>query len=116
MITIILGEHNFIDICHENLFIVIVFFRILLAPIIVNGEERRTEKGNRTKFNVAISRVDVREILDGLTLPILDFNRKDSSTSEISKQPEVSITMEKTFYTLKSSTGRQYIAPRFNME
>lgn len=57
----------------------------------------------------------MREILDGQTFPILDFNRKES-TSEISKQPEVSITMEKTFYTLKSSTGRQYIAPRFNME
>lgn len=57
----------------------------------------------------------MREFLDGHTIPILDFNRKDS-TSEISKQPEVSITIEKTFYTLKSSTGRQYIAPRFNME
>lgn len=85
-----------------------------MAPIIINGEERRTEKGNRTKLNVAISRADMREVLDGLTLPILDFNRKDSA--EISKQPEVSIAMEKTFYTLKSSTGRQYIAPRFNME
>lgn len=57
----------------------------------------------------------MREILDGHTIPILDFNRNES-TAEISKQPEVAITMEKTFYTLKSSTGRQYIAPRFNME
>lgn len=89
-------------------------FRILLAPIILSGEERRTEKGNRSKFNVAISRVDMREILDGHTIPILDFSR--DSTAEISKQPEVAITVEKTFYTLKSSTGRQYIAPRFNME
>jgi hypothetical protein len=90
-------------------------FRILLAPIILSGEERRTEKGNRSKFNVAISRVDMREILDGHTIPILDFSRSES-TAEISKQPEVAITMEKTFYTLKSSTGRSYIAPRFNME
>jgi len=87
----------------------------MLAPIIISGEDRRTEKGNRTKLNVSISRAEIKEILDGLTLPILDFSRKDS-TSEISKQPEMSITIEKTFYIMKSSSGRQYIAPRFNME
>ncbi|KAL7049279.1 hypothetical protein ACKWTF_003650 [Chironomus riparius] len=89
--------------------------RIMLAPIILSGEDRRTEKGNRTKLNLSISRAEIKEILDGLTLPILDFSRKDS-TSEISKQPEMSIAIEKTFYIMKSSSGRQYIAPRFNME
>lgn len=113
MITITLG--NFYSQFISSLKIIFILCRILLAPIIVSGEERRTEKGNRTKLNLAISRADMREILDGLTIPLLDFNRKDS-TSEISKQPEVSITMEKTFYSLKSSTGRQYVAPRFNME
>jgi hypothetical protein len=88
----------------------------MLAPIIVSGEERRTDKGNRTKLNVSISRAELREMLDGLSLPIIDFCRKDSTTVEISKQPEVSIAIEKTFYVLKSSSGRQYYAPRFNME
>lgn len=87
----------------------------MLAPIILSGEDRHTEKGNRTKLNLSISRAEIKEILDGLSLPILDFSRKDS-TSEISRQPEISVTVEKTFYALKSSTGRQYIAPRFNME
>jgi hypothetical protein len=81
----------------------------------MSGEERRTEKGSRTKLNVSISRADVREILDGLSLPILDFNRKDLTT-EISKLPEVVIAIEKTFYILKSLSGRQFMAPRFNME
>lgn len=87
----------------------------MLAPIILSGEDRRTEKGNRTKLNISVSRAEIKELLDGLTLPILDFSRKDS-TSEISKQPEMSIAIEKTFYVMKSTYGRQYIAPRFNME
>lgn len=87
----------------------------MLAPIIISGEERRTDKGTRTKLNISISRAELREMLDGMSLPILDFLRKDT-TAEISKQPEISISLEKTFYVLKSSIGRQYMAPRFNIE
>jgi hypothetical protein len=94
---------------------VIASFRVMLAPIIISGEERRTDKGNRTKLNISVSRAEVRELLDGASLPIIDFQRKEA-TAEISKHPEVSINLEKTFYVLKSSAGRQYLAPRLNVE
>lgn len=88
--------------------------RLMLAPIIVDGEERRTVKGNCTKFNVSIPRADCHEILGDLCLPILDFNRKEA-TSMIPEHPEVSINMEKTFYVMRSSTGKQFVAPRLNL-
>lgn len=87
--------------------------RLMFAPIIIDGEERRTTKGNCTKLNISISRADIHEILGDTVLPILDFYRKDSTTV-IADKPEVSISMEKTFYVLKSSMGRQFVAPRLN--
>lgn len=86
----------------------------MFAPIIIDGEERRTTKGNCTKLNISISRSDVHEILDDLCLPILEFHRKDATTM-IPEQPEVSINMEKTFYVMRGSTGRQFVAPRLNL-
>lgn len=86
----------------------------MFAPVIVDGEERRTVKGNRTKLNISIPRVDVHEILADLCLPILEFQRKDS-TQSIPEQPEVSINMEKTFYVMRSSSGKQFTAPRLNL-
>lgn len=88
--------------------------RVMLAPIILDGEERRTDKGNCTKFNISIPRVDIHEILGDLCLPILEFHRKEA-TSMIPEQPEVSINMEKTFYVMKGSSGKQFIAPRLNL-
>lgn len=86
----------------------------MLAPIIVDGEERRTTKGNCTKLNIAITRADIHEILGDLTLPILEFRRLDS-TAMIPEHPEIAIAMEKTFYVVRSSIGRQYIAPRLSL-
>jgi autophagy-related protein 2 len=88
--------------------------QLMLAPIIVDGEERRTTKGNCTKLNVSISRADVLEVLGDLTLPILQFHRKDS-TAAIPELPEVCLNMEKTFYVLRGSMGKQFIAPRLNL-
>lgn len=88
--------------------------RLMFAPIIVDGEERRTVKGNCTKLNISIPRADIHEILGEQCLPILEFYRKDS-TATIPEQPEVSISMEKTFYVMKGSTGKQFIAPRLNL-
>lgn len=88
--------------------------RLMLAPIIVDGEERRTVKGNRTKFNISIPRADVHEILGDLCLPILEFHRKEA-TSMIPEQPEISINIEKTFYVMRGLTGKQFIAPRLSL-
>lgn len=88
--------------------------QLMMAPVIVDGEERRTTKGNCTKLNVSISRVDVKEILGEQILPILEFYRKDA-TSAIPEHPEVTINMEKTFYVLRGSMGKQFIAPRLNI-
>lgn len=88
--------------------------RVMLAPIIVDGEERRTVKGNCTKLNISISRAEISEILGELSLSILEFQRKDS-TAKIPEQPEVSISLEKTFYVMKGTSGKQFIAPRLNL-
>jgi autophagy-related protein 2 len=88
--------------------------QLMLAPIIVEGEERRTTKGNCTKLTFSVSRADIHENLGELSLPILEFSRKDS-TADIAPRPEVSISMEKTFYVIRSSSGKQFIAPRLNL-
>lgn len=86
----------------------------MLAPVIIDAEERRTVRGNCTKLNLAASRVDVHEVLGDVCLPILEFQRKDASAM-IPEQPEMSINMEKTFYVMRGSSGRQYVAPRLNL-
>jgi hypothetical protein len=86
----------------------------MFAPLIIDGEERRTIKGNRTKLNISISRGDVQEVLGKVTVPILEFIRKDS-TSKIPEKPEILVNMEKTNYFLKSSSGRKYMVPRLNI-
>lgn len=86
----------------------------MFAPLIVDGEERRTMKGNRTKLTVSISRADVQEVLGKQAVPILEFIRKDS-TANIPERPEIVLNVEKTFYVLKSSSGKKYMAPRLNI-
>lgn len=88
--------------------------RVMMSPIIVDGEERRTVKGNCTKLNVSIPKADIHEILGDLYLPVLEFYRKDP-TLLIPEQPEITINMEKTFYHMRGSMGKQYVAPRLNL-
>ncbi|CAO1344881.1 unnamed protein product [Diamesa serratosioi] len=88
--------------------------RIMLAPIIVDGEERRTVKGNRTKLTVSIPRAEIYEVLSSVSIPILEFLRNEA-THIIPDHPEICINMEKTFYVMKSTSGKMFTAPRLNI-
>lgn len=112
--------------------------RIMLAPIIVDGEERRTVKGDRTsklfiywifywiftndnlvfpfflELSVSISRADIHEVLNSVSIPILEFIRNEA-THVIPERPEICINMEKTFYVMKSTSGKLFTAPRLNI-
>lgn len=48
--------------------------RLLVAPIIVEGEEQRNTIGNLLRLTVSMAHVDFREVLqNGLTTPLLEF-------------------------------------------
>lgn len=89
-------------------------FRLMFSPLILEGEERRTIKGNRTKLTISIARADVQEVLGDLCIPLLEFSRKER-TENIPSHPEISVVLEKTFYLVKSSCGKKYQSPRMNI-
>lgn len=61
--------------------------RLLVAPIIVEGEEQRNASGNLLRMTVSMAHVDLREVLqNGLTTPLLEFaasNVMDTKTIRV---------------------------------
>lgn len=48
--------------------------RLMVAPIIVDGEEQRNDMGNILRLTVSMAHTDVREVMqNGLTTPLLEF-------------------------------------------
>ena len=66
------------------------------------------------ELSVSISRADIHEVLSSVSIPILEFIRNEA-THVIPERPEISINMEKTFYVMKSTSGKLFTAPRLNI-
>lgn len=50
-------------------------FRLILAPIIIEGEEQRNDSGILLRLSVSIPRADFREILKDALIPLVEFYR-----------------------------------------
>lgn len=49
--------------------------RLLLAPIIVEGEEQRNASGTLLRLSMSIAHADLHEVLDRCALPLLQFTK-----------------------------------------
>lgn len=56
--------------------------RILLAPIIIEGEEQRNNSGILLRLSISIPRADIREVLSDACVPLLVFQRDTVSSSK----------------------------------
>ncbi|XP_052865344.1 autophagy-related protein 2 homolog A [Anopheles cruzii] len=92
--------------------------RLLLAPIILEGDEQRNRCGSLLRLTVAIARADFREVLPELSVPLVEFHREQrptpSATSALPKRPEIAISFEQSCNALRGGTGggKRFSPPR----
>lgn len=90
----------------------ILIRRLILAPIIIEGEEQRNAIGNLLCSSVSIPRADLKEVLSDVTVPLLEFHR-DQAVGGLPKRPEITIGIKQTTHLLRSSSGStKFGAPR----
>lgn len=86
--------------------------RLLLAPIIIEGEEQRNAIGNLLCLSVSIPRAELREVLTDVTVPLLVFHRDETSTG-LPIRPEITIGIKQTTHLLRSASGNtRFAAPK----
>lgn len=85
--------------------------RLLMAPIIVEGEEQRNRLGSVLRFSISIARADLREVLTDVAVPLVEFYREKSS-SALPKRPEITIQFKQTCNAIKGSNGKRFAPPK----
>lgn len=89
--------------------------RLLLAPIILEGEEQRNPNGSSLRLGISIARVDLREVLDKFSVPLIEFCRKDNNGS-LPKRPEVTINYKQIQQTIRGSSGKRFAPPKSDVK
>ncbi|XP_055537641.1 autophagy-related protein 2 homolog A [Wyeomyia smithii] len=85
--------------------------RLLMAPIILEGEEQRNRLGTVLRFSISVARADLREILTDTSVPLVEFYRKNNS-SALPKRPELVLNFKQTCNALKGSSGKRFTPPK----
>ncbi|XP_055588438.1 autophagy-related protein 2 homolog A [Uranotaenia lowii] len=85
--------------------------RLLLAPIILEGDQQRNRLGTVLRFSFTIARADLREVLTDVSVPLIEFNREKNS-SALPKRPEITIHFKQTCNALKGSSGKRFTPPK----
>lgn len=85
--------------------------RLLMAPIIVEGEEQRNRLGSVLRFSISIARADLREVLTDASVPLVEFYR-EKNASALPKRPEMMIQFKQTCNALKGSSGKRFAPPK----
>lgn len=85
--------------------------RLLLAPIILEGEEQRNSNGSSLRLGISIARVDFREVLGNFSVPLIEFCRKDNHGS-LPKRPELTINYKQIQQTIRGSSGKRFAPPK----
>uniref|UniRef100_A0A1Q3FUU4 Autophagy-related protein 2 n=2 Tax=Culex tarsalis TaxID=7177 RepID=A0A1Q3FUU4_CULTA len=85
--------------------------RLLMAPIIVEGEEQRNRLGSVLRFSLSIARADLREVLTDVAVPLVEFHR-EKSPGALPKRPEITIQFKQTCNALKASSGKRFAPPK----
>ncbi|XP_053671919.1 autophagy-related protein 2 homolog A [Anopheles nili] len=90
--------------------------RLLLAPIILEGDEQRNRCGSLLRFSVSIARADLREVLLEVSVPLVEFYREQrtatSGPSSLPKRPEISVSFEQSCNALRGTSGKRFSPPR----
>lgn len=50
--------------------------RLILTPILIEGEEQRNNSGILLRLSISIPRADLREVLKDASVPLLEFYRE----------------------------------------
>ncbi|XP_059616173.1 autophagy-related protein 2 homolog B-like [Phlebotomus argentipes] len=70
--------------------------RLWLAPVIAEGDEQRNMKENLMQVAISVARGHVKEILTDVAVPLLDFNRDESSAaSGLACRPDIVVNVHK---------------------
>lgn len=85
--------------------------RLIMTPIIVEGEEQRNMSGTVMKFTVSVARADLREHLNEVSPPVLQFKR-DNAPGGLPSRPEIYVNYKQTRAIIKTSNGRKLAPPR----
>uniref|UniRef100_A0AAG5CVV1 Autophagy-related protein 2 n=1 Tax=Anopheles atroparvus TaxID=41427 RepID=A0AAG5CVV1_ANOAO len=91
--------------------------RLLLAPIIIEGDEQRNRCGSLLRFSLSIARADLREVLPEASIPLVEFFREPAransgSSAPLPKRPEISVTFEQSCNALRGTSGKRFSPPR----
>lgn len=83
----------------------IYFFRFLAAPIILESEEQRNVAGNLLRLSVSLARADIREFVQNVPIPLLEFYREEKA-GNLPKRPEILLNLKQTQSTVRGRNGR----------
>lgn len=88
--------------------------RLLLTPIIIEGEEQRNNSGILLRLSISIPRAELKEILKDTSVPLLEFVH-DTESGALPKRPEISVLLKQTTNMLGSSHGFAYESPKTDL-
>ncbi|XP_312964.6 autophagy-related protein 2 homolog A [Anopheles gambiae] len=87
--------------------------RLLLAPLILEGDEQRNRCGSLLRFSISIARADLREVLLEVSVPLVEFYREQRpNSSSLPKRPEINISFEQSCNALRGTSGKRFSPPR----
>uniref|UniRef100_A0A182PNM0 Autophagy-related protein 2 n=1 Tax=Anopheles epiroticus TaxID=199890 RepID=A0A182PNM0_9DIPT len=89
--------------------------RLLLAPLILEGDEQRNRCGSLLRFSISIARADLREVLMDVSVPLVEFyreQRSNSSGSTLPRRPEINVSFEQSSNALRGTSGKRFSPPR----
>lgn len=64
-----------------------MFFRLILTPILIEGEEQRNNSGILLRLSISIPRADLKEVLKDASVPLLEFYRESVKLNEQKTPP-----------------------------
>lgn len=53
-----------------------MLYRLILTPILIEGEEQRNNSGILLRLSISIPRADLKEVLKDVSVPLLEFYRE----------------------------------------
>lgn len=85
--------------------------RLILTPIIVEGEEQRNTSGTMLKCNISVARADFSEHLNDITIPLLKFIREGNSPA-LPSRPEIMVNYKQTRAIQRTTSGKKLAPPK----
>lgn len=86
--------------------------RLLLAPIIIEGEEQRNASGNLLRLSASIAHADFKEVLDTISVPLLEFSKSNIS-NDLPDRPDITMGVKQITQIVQRSrsTNMRHLVP-----